>query len=159
MTFPEFSVEVHPRGCSVMSARRLPIRIVCGAVLLSIAWVGSACTARAACGDHITIGHRPGEQLSRSNPAAPNHADSLPLTPRDPRPLCSGPNCKRLPTVPPVAPATPSGDRLTEWPCHLPLALVTAARGTYLPSLASSTLSVRRSYAIYHPPRITLAWN
>ncbi len=133
--------------------RRFPIRLVCAAALLA-GWLGAADAVRADCGDYVMIGHPPTARTDAANPLAPDLADHGPPPPTEHRRPCQGPHCQRAPAMPPAAPVSVEGQRLTEWPCHLALSPATGRDGAEILEIPSCPLPVRRARAVYHPPRL-----
>jgi hypothetical protein len=142
------------------------LRFVTAAPLALIAAAALApATARASCGDYVTVSHpaRPNApsdyKPSHTLPDRPEKVNPgsrhLPGRPVLPCQLpCHGPGCSGTP-VPPPAPVSTAGPKASQdpWDCLLSVPVSGYADSDTLPSDGILGHPIHRGLSIYHPPR------
>jgi hypothetical protein len=125
-----------------LAPRLTPARSGAFALLVAVALIGSAGTAAAGCGDHVTILNDDGSEAGHQ-PAGSN------------RPPCHGPNCsaqKPLPTAPVTVPLPPLAAGLESALTNATTHPGTKSRSGF-PFDPSCGPPVHRPAAPFHPPR------
>jgi hypothetical protein len=124
--------------------RRLS-RFLTGAVLLFLTCALNSLTARAGCGDYVTVGTKFVQTLA--SPILPSS--------HHPHPPCPGPTCSNRTEAPTTAPAVPPpSERSEQWgfSASLQAVVYTPPAADFL-HLQLSCQPVHCDLAIFHPPR------
>src|SRR5262245_50216804 len=129
-----------PAGPMIFHLRRLLVRSLSGAVALA-GLVVFASSARASCGDYVTVGERAH--------AAPS-ADDAPAAPAP----CRGPHCSRREAPPPAAPVAPAPAPADDWACSAArLAASPPGAGRGRADDGAADPPPAHPSGVFHPPR------